>query len=136
MKKKDTQAFGPVGAATARAFWRGAEKARQREADAQAALTEAEHAAIEAGRRAEDKLREARERQGLVTVGALVKKLKRLPPDLPVVARVPHCCGEGGAHERACYPLLLTTVLSGHGFEYLLLEGEYGDEPVCAEPRG
>ena len=134
--KKDAGALEMVGAATASALWRGAEKARQREAEAQAALTEEEHAAIEAGRRAEDKLREARARGEQMTVGALVKKLKRLSPDLPLVARVPHCCGESGAHERACYPLQLTTVLSEHGFEYLLLEGAYEDEPVCVEPRG
>ena len=121
----------PIDAHTLDALGRGQEKARRREAEAEAALTEEEHAAIKAGKRAEDKLREARARQEQVTVGSLATKLSRLDPSLVVVGRVPGERGEGG-----CWPLVLTTVHSTHGFEYLVLEGDFEAEEVCAERRG
>ena len=38
-----------------------------------------------------------------MTVKEIIEQLKEVPEDLPVVVRIPHCCGQSGGTEKSWF---------------------------------
>ena len=72
-----------------------------------------------------------------MTVKEIIDDLKKMPEDSQVVVRIPHCCGQSGATEKAWFlgkvvPLSLEKLVQDEKWDPSHVTSQHANEDVVA----